>query len=103
MINVIVIDDHIMLRDMICDTLSREKDFKVIGTASDAKDAVSLCDELNPDMVLMDICTENNSSGIAYGKKIKEKYPKIKVIAMTGVLDIYFNLEYIHRKLLHIR
>ncbi|MBQ9278760.1 MAG: response regulator transcription factor [Lachnospiraceae bacterium] len=90
MINVIVIDDHIMLRDMICDTLTREKDFKVIGTSSDAKDAVKLCDELSPDMVLMDICTENNSSGIAYGKKVKEKYPKIKVIAMTGVLDINF-------------
>lgn len=90
MIKIIVIDDHVMLRDMICDTLSREKDFKIAGTASDAKDSVSLCDELKPDMVLMDICTENNSSGISYGKKIKEKYPQIKVIAMTGVLDINF-------------
>ena len=38
MTNIIVIDDHILLRDMICDTLNNEKDFNVVATASDAKE-----------------------------------------------------------------
>lgn len=43
-----------------------------------------------PDIVLMDICTENNSSGITYCGKLKEKYPDIKVIIMTGMPDVNF-------------
>ena len=93
MTNIIVIDDHILLRDMICDTLNNEKDFNVVATASDAKESLELCESKKPDLVLMDVCTENNSNGITYGGIIKEKYPDIKVIAMTSVLDITFITE----------
>lgn len=90
MAKVIIIDDQTMLRDMLCDILNRENDFSVIATASDAKESVELCKTLNPDIVIMDVCTENNSNGIFYGGKIKEQFPNIKVIVMTGVLDITF-------------
>lgn len=38
----------------------------------------------------MDICTENNSSGLAYSKIIKENFPSVKIILMTGVPDLTF-------------
>ena len=38
----------------------------------------------------MDVCTENNSNGISYAGLIKEKFPTIKIVIMTGVLDINF-------------
>lgn len=90
MIKIIVIDDHVLLRDMITDTLNSENDFEIIGVSDDAKNALDLCTNLKPDILLMDVCTANNSNGISYAKLVKEKYPDIKIIIMTGVLDINF-------------
>ena len=89
MYNIIVIDDHKMLREMISETLNT-KGFNVVASSGDAKDAISLCEKFKPDLILMDICTENNSSGLAYSKIIKENFPSVKIILMTGVPDLTF-------------
>lgn len=90
MYNIIVIDDHQMLRDMISETLSAQDDLNVVATSGNAKDSLELCKKLNPDLVLMDVCTENNSNGIAYSKLLKKQFPNVKVIIMTGILDLNF-------------
>lgn len=87
MYNIIVIDDHKMLREMISETLNT-RGFNVIASSGNAKDSVSLCEKFKPDLILMDICTENNSSGLAYSKIIKENFPSVKIILMTGVPDL---------------
>ena len=89
MYNIIVIDDHKMLREMISETLNT-RGFNVIASSGDAKDSVSLCEKFKPDLILMDICTENNSSGLAYSKIIKENFPSVKIVLMTGVPDLTF-------------
>lgn len=90
MFKIIVIDDHILLRDMIVDTLNAENDLEVVGLSDDAKDALELCKKLCPDVLLMDICTANNSNGIFFAKTIKENFSNIRIIIMTGVLDVNF-------------
>ena len=90
MYNIIVIDDHQMLRDMISETLNSKDDLNVVATSGNAKDSLELCKKLNPDLVLMDVCTENNSNGIAYSKLLKKQFPNVKVIIMTGILDLNF-------------
>ena len=89
MYNIIVIDDHKMLKEMISETLNA-KGFNVVASSGDAKDSVALCGKYKPDLILMDICTENNSSGLAYSKIIKENFPSVKIILMTGVPDLTF-------------
>ena len=89
MYNIIVIDDQKMLREMISETLNT-RGFNVIASSGYAKDSVSLCEKFKPDLILMDICTENNSSGLAYSKIIKENFPSVKIILMTGVPDLTF-------------
>lgn len=89
MYNIIVIDDHKMLREMLSETLNA-RGFNVIASSGNAKDSVSLCEKFKPDLILMDICTENNSSGLAYSKIIKENFPSVKIILMTGVPDLTF-------------
>lgn len=88
--NIVIVEDHKLLRDMIKDSLENEEVFNVVATLSDAKDAFEVCKEYKPDLVLMDICTENNSNGIAYSKILKETFPEIKIIIMTGIMDINF-------------
>lgn len=90
MYNIIVIDDHQMLRDLISETLNVQDDFNVVMTSGNAKDSIELCEKFNPDLVLMDVCTEDNSDGIAYSKLLKKQFPNIRVIIMTGVLDLNF-------------
>lgn len=89
MYNIIVIDDHKMLREMLSETLNA-RGFNVIASSGNAKDSVSLCEKFKPDLILMDICTENNSSGLAYSKIIKDNFPSVKIILMTGVPDLTF-------------
>lgn len=90
MYNVVIIDDHKLLRDMITETLNQEEIFNVVATDGNAKNSVSLCEKFKPDLVLMDICTEDNSSGLTYSKIIKEQYPNTKIVIMTGVPDLNF-------------
>ena len=53
MYNIIVIDDHKMLREMISETLNT-RGFNVIASSGDAKDSVSLCEKFKPDLILME-------------------------------------------------
>lgn len=93
MYNIIIIDDHKLLRDMIAETLNSEENFTVVATDGNAKNSVSLCEKFEPDLILMDICTEDNSNGLAYSKIIKKKYPNIKIVIMTGIPDLNFITE----------
>lgn len=90
MYNIVVVEDHKLLRDMIVESIDCENDFHVVASLADAKETAKICEELKPDVVLMDICTENNSNGIAYSKLIKEKFPSIKIVIMTGIMDLNF-------------
>lgn len=90
MSKIIIIEDQTMLLDMIKSTIESEINFEVISSDSDAQNVVSLCKKYKPNLVLMDVCTENNSSGILNCGKLKEVYPEIKVIIMTGMPDINF-------------
>ena len=90
MYNIVVVEDHKLLRDMIVESIECENDFHVVASLADAKETAKICEELKPDVVLMDICTDNNSNGIAYSQLIKEKFPSIKIVIMTGIMDLNF-------------
>lgn len=85
MYNIIIIDSQKLLTDLLSDALSSDGNFNVVATDIDTKNSVSLCEKFKPDLILMDICPENNSNGLVYAKKIKELYPNIKIILMSGV------------------
>lgn len=75
---------------MISDTLNSQSDFQVVDMSGDAKESLELCQEHHLDLVLMDICTANHSNGIAYSKILKKECPELKIVIMTGVLDLNF-------------
>ena len=86
---IIIVEDQMILNDMLKNTISNT--YNVVATSDDASELIKLCDLYKPDLILTDICTKNNASGIINGKKVKDKYGnKIKVLAMTGVPDITF-------------
>jgi len=82
--NVLIVDDHEFMCDSLALALEGTGGFKVIGRLATASDADSFCGSLKPDLIIMDVCTDYGASGLDAVKTIREKYPEIKVIVMSG-------------------
>jgi len=54
-VRIVVADDHQVVRDGFAGLLDTQPDFTVVGTASDGAEAVRICRDLRPDVVLMDV------------------------------------------------
>jgi len=82
MIKTVIVDDQVLLRKSIGQLISTDQDIKVMGMASNGKEALDLCESIRPDIMLMDI-EMPLMNGIESMKIIKKKYPKTKVIILT--------------------
>jgi two-component system, NarL family, invasion response regulator UvrY len=54
MIKILVVDDHTLVRDGLCRLIEGEKEMQVVGQAGSGHEAVRLCREIKPDLVLLD-------------------------------------------------
>ncbi|MFD1040419.1 response regulator [Virgibacillus byunsanensis] len=82
MINVMLVDDHAVLRDGLKNIIELEQDIKVVGEATSGNDALAKIKDLNPDIVIMDINLPNRN-GIEVTEILKQKYPGIKICILT--------------------
>lgn len=86
MIRVLVVDDIKILCQGLEVILKQERDIEVIGVAYNGKQAVEACEQLKPDVVLMDMRMPDYDG--AYGiRSIKEKHEHIKVLVLTTFDD----------------
>lgn len=84
---VLISDDHPMARGAIRSMLAEDASFEVVGEAGSGQEAVQLCDELLPDLVLMDIHMPGGN-GLEATKKIKQNHPSIKIVILSVSDDI---------------
>lgn len=87
---VLIVDDHESMSDSLFNLLKNTDDFIVVGVLKSALDAELYCIKLKPDLIFMDVCTEWGASGLEATKVIREKYPNIKVIVMSGFDEITY-------------
>jgi len=90
MIKMLIIEDQKIVRDALINSLNDSDEISVVADSGDASESLSMCEKYSPDLVLMDICTEHDSSGIEAAGHIKTRLPQIKVVLMTGVPEISF-------------
>lgn len=81
-IQIMLVDDHDIIRDGIRVLLEDEIGFHITAEAENGQEAVNACSEHDIDIIIMDISMPE-MNGIEATKKIKKKHPDIKVLALT--------------------
>jgi len=85
-IRVMLVDDHNVVRSGLATFLRAYEDLELVGEATNGQEAVRLCRQVNPDVILMDLMMPE-MDGIAATRAILAEYPDIKIIAMTSFED----------------
>ena len=83
---VLVVDDHLLVRDSLCQVLENAGDFDVAGQASGGEEAVSLAEGLRPDAVIMDLIMPG-MDGVAACREIVALLPEARVLMLTASTD----------------
>ncbi len=81
-VNILLVDDHDIVRDGIKALLEDEIGFTIVSEAESGEEAVAACREYDVDLVIMDI-NMPEMNGIESTKQIKEEFEEIKVLALT--------------------
>jgi two-component system, NarL family, response regulator DegU len=93
-VKVVLADDHQLFREGVKRIINMESDMEVIGECGDGIQVIELCNELNPDIVLMDI-NMPVENGVVATERIREIFPHIKVI----ILSIHDDESYVFETL----
>lgn len=82
-LNILLVDDAASVRQALRWLLDEEPGFQVVGEAADGDTAVQLCQDLIPDVVILDIDLPQKN-GFRVTRLLKETMPQIQVIVLSG-------------------
>ena len=86
----LLIEDQGLLLDGLALSLEASGEIEIVGKFKDIADYFDIENRKNIDVILTDVCCENNHNSIDYIKEIKQDNPNIKIILMTSVMEINF-------------
>lgn len=86
MIKVLIVDDHDLVRAGISSVLAAQDGISVVGEACSGEEALRMCRELSPDVVLMDVRMPG-IGGLGATTKMAVQHPLIKVLIITVCED----------------
>ena len=82
-IRVMIVDDHGMVRRGLMAYLISDPELEVVAEARDGQEAIQLCEQFLPDVILMDLVMPE-LSGVAATRIIHKRWPEVQVIALTS-------------------
>lgn len=80
--NIVLAEDHRLLREGLKALLMTEKDLQIIGEAENGLEAIRCVEKHAPDLILLDLSMPK-MSGISVIKEIKSRFPEVKILALT--------------------
>lgn len=94
MIRIVLADDHVVMRNGLKLLLERQPNFEVAGEAANGREAVEICEELKPDVLVVDIAMPN-LNGIEAARQIAAKLPQTAIV----ILSMHSDESYVLRAL----
>jgi DNA-binding NarL/FixJ family response regulator len=88
-IRVILVEDHRMVREALCETLKKAPDVEIVGEAGDAREALAQVEALAPDVVVLDIRLPD-VNGIDVAARLRDMGSIAKIVALSGYADRRF-------------
>jgi NarL family two-component system response regulator LiaR len=85
-IRVLLVDDHVMLRRGLATFIKVYDDLELAGEAGSGEEAIPLCAQLLPDVVLMDMVMPD-MDGVTATRAIRQQFPEVQVVALTSFKD----------------
>lgn len=82
MIRMVVADDHKLVRDSLIHLLSLEEDIQVVGIGASGEEAISLVEQHQPEVALLDVRMPG-VGGIDAAREIIAQWPAVKVVLLT--------------------
>jgi DNA-binding NarL/FixJ family response regulator len=92
MTRILIVDDHTLVRDALCRLLESEEDIKVVAQAGSGEEALDLCRQKKPDLVILDYGLPD-MDGLETTKELMKQRHKTRVLILT----MYENEEYATR------
>jgi two-component system response regulator NreC len=93
-LKVLLVEDHVIVRQGIKALLDEEPDITIVGEAGDGSEGLLLAQKLKPDIVLMDVSLPA-LDGIQVTRQICDRMPEVRVL----MLSMHDNEEYVFRAL----
>ena len=87
MINTVIVEDNLYIKNHLENMVIQDEQLELISSVRDSFDAEKLCKSLKVDLVLMDVQTLHNHSGLSSAERIKQNSPDTKVIIVTSLID----------------
>lgn len=91
-IKLLIADDHSLFRDAVRTLLKEQKRIEVCAEAGDGNELIKLAAKHNPDVIITDVQMPG-MNGIEASRIIKNKYPLIRIIALTMHSDDYLIVD----------
>ncbi len=87
MIRTVIAEDNQLVRSHLVSMLEADGRFAVAAAVADAFEAERICADGGVDLVLMDVQTQRNHSGLAAAERIRTAAPQTKVVVVTSLID----------------
>jgi NarL family two-component system response regulator LiaR len=85
-IQVLIVDDHTVVRDGLQALITAEPGMQVVGSAADGVEAVRMARELNPDVILLDLVMPR-MDGVQTILEIKKDNPEARILVLTSFAE----------------
>jgi DNA-binding NarL/FixJ family response regulator len=81
-VRILIVDDHLIIREGLSGMLAGQADFEVVGTAGSGTEAIALDEQLQPDVTLMDLRMPE-PDGVAVIQAVRARRPDARILVLT--------------------